>query len=137
MAELSGSANTDRPPVAVRLAVVILVVVACIEFVLCISEFIANFGNDDPTGTQSGQAGALCGLGLACAWVARLVWRGYRGGLVLAILVGVFVTCLGAGATSAPFPFNILAAVPLLGGVAIILLLVVPAASRAWFRPRR
>lgn len=37
MPELSGAVNPDRPPVLVRAAVVILVVVAFIEFVLCVS----------------------------------------------------------------------------------------------------
>ena len=134
---VSGTGEPDLRPGTVRAAVIILVFLAVFEFLLFLSEFVAGLGNDDPTGRAAPRTGAFLLISLFCALTARQTWRGYRGGLVLAVLTGLFVTCMGVSLTSAPAPFNLLSAVPLAAGVVLIVLLLAPARSRAWFRPRR
>lgn len=59
------------------------------------------------------------------------------------ILIGVssllllLFLCSGSSLAYLPFPFSLLSVVPLLAGVAVLVLLLAPAESRNWFRPDR
>jgi hypothetical protein len=113
---------------------VLLGAVAGLAAVLFVPEFVAGISSDDPSRQPWQRAGALLGMSLGCAWIARQVWRGYRGGWVLAILVGGFLACAGGRLTVS---FTPLGAVPALAGLGIVVLTTVPQAARAWFRPDR
>jgi peptidoglycan/LPS O-acetylase OafA/YrhL len=137
MVEPDASYVRADPPAPVRAVVIMLRVLGGLLALLFVVEFVSFVGVDDPTGQDSAQVGQPLLLGAGAFLVARRVRQGYRGGLVLALLGAAFATCTGCGLRWLPSPWNLLAVVPMLAGLAMIVLLVVPKPSREWFGLRR
>jgi peptidoglycan/LPS O-acetylase OafA/YrhL len=126
-----------RPPAPVRAVRVILVVVSSLLLLLFLAELVGGVWESDPGGQRSSAEGAELSLGLFGLWTARAVGRGRRGGLVLATLAGLAFLCSGNSLIQLPPPVDLVALVPFLAGVAVLVLLLVPAQSREWFKPAR
>src|SRR5690348_15911669 len=98
----------EVPPAPIQAVVITLRVIGGLFLLLLVIEIISYVGEADPGSQRTTQEGQLLILGLLSLWVARLVRKGGRGGLVLGLLVGLFIFCSGVGNGSAPFPFDVL-----------------------------
>lgn len=127
----------DRPPVPIRAVRIILIVVSSLLLLLFLAELVGGVWESDPGGQRASAEGGQLVLGLGGLWTARMVRQGHRGGLVLALLAGLLFLCSGSSLTHLPFPFDLLGVVPVLAGIAVLVLLLAPAESRDWFRPGR
>jgi predicted transporter len=125
----------DRPPAPVRAVKIILIVISSLILLLALSELVGGVWDSDPGGQQSSTEGGQIVLGLLGIWTGILVGRGWRGGRILALLAGLLFLCSGTSLTQLPFPFSLFSIVPLLAGIAVVLLLLVPEQSREWFKP--
>ncbi|MEV4494602.1 hypothetical protein AB0J84_02715 [Micromonospora arborensis] len=123
----AGSGGTSsQPPAPVLIAALLVAAGALVPIgllVLVLTEF--EGGNLVPALLL-----ALVGVAV-CASVGYGLWRGWRGSRIVAMVLGGLLLLSGLNSFGSS-DFGLL---PMAYGALLVLLLLVPASARAWFRP--
>ncbi|MDQ0932793.1 hypothetical protein [Streptomyces turgidiscabies] len=104
------------------MAVIALTALSAVTFL--VTAILVSFAKADPVGLLVVLPALLFGA------VALGLWQGNRGARVVAIVIGV-------GAFSGSSTPGVYSGALIIYGVTVILLLVAPRSSRAWFTPHR